>query len=117
MAAWAPMKTHHNSSARVELAALVIAATANMPVRVGIDNKSVVDKATTLINIARNVEALPNGAYPRRPLKKPFVLQTDGDLWGHFWLQLQIRGPRSICVQKVKGHATEKAVALGEVTE
>ena len=51
----------------------------------------------------------------KKPLKRPWQIQSDGDLWRIFWETLQARGPYSIRVTKVKGHATEKRVNDGVV--
>ena len=53
----------------------------------------------------------------RRPFRQHWALQNDGDLWQQFWRQVQARGPHSIRITKVKGHATEEMVRSGKVRE
>ena len=54
-AMWSPLLGLWQTAARAELAALVMA----MHIRIGIDNKAVVDRAGMLIEIAREIEMLP----------------------------------------------------------
>ena len=116
MAMWGPLKGMWQSSTRAELAALVIAMHIEVPLHIGIDNKAVVDKATALIEKARQI-AKKGGKQPKRIMKRPWSLQNDGDLWANFWETLMIRSPGSIWVTKVKGHATEVQVQQGQVEE
>ena len=53
---WAPLRGNWQSSTRAELAALVLAMHINMPLHMGIDNKTVVDKVRKLIDIASQIE-------------------------------------------------------------
>ena len=55
VAMFAPMPGPWHSSNSRELAGLIMAAQASLPIHVGIDNKAVVDKATQLIEIARGM--------------------------------------------------------------
>ena len=55
-AMWAPLNGTWHSSTRAELAALVMAMQIKAPIHIGIDNKTVVDKANKLIEIARQIE-------------------------------------------------------------
>ena len=106
---WALLVDQWHSSTRAELAGLVMAMQATVPIHVGIDNKAVVDKANMLITKAMELRA--NGkSMPKRILKKPWSLQTDGDLWEWFWNTLSARGADTVKVTKVKGHATQKQV-------
>ena len=59
-------------------------------------------------------EAEKQCTYLLKPLKKPFGVQSDGDLWSEFWSILQCRGARSIKVSRVKGHAKEEHIERGE---
>ena len=40
-------------------------------------------------------------------------MQTDGDLWEIFWGAILMRGPGSVRITWVKGHATEDDIAKG----
>ena len=51
------------------------------------------------------------------PLRRPFCLQIDGDLWQLIWNGIQARGHDTIRVTKVKGHATDAEVQEGKCTE
>ena len=44
-------------------------------------------------------------------------MQVDGDLWEIFARAVNARGPWSIAVTKVKGHATAEEVENGKVQE
>ena len=102
------------TSYRTGLAALVLANTANRPTHVGIDNKAICDKANTLLAKARQYDEVGK-PYPKKPLKRPWRLQTDGDPWELLWQQIQQRGPNSMIISKVKGHATDRMVEEGLV--
>ena len=41
----------------------------------------------------------------------------DGDLWEHFAEIAEQRGPHSVWITKVKGHATQEMVDEGKVEE
>ena len=84
VATWAPFKVVWHSSTRAELAGLIIAMGTNVPIHVGIDNAAVVMKANHLIAKAKEREA-KGDAHGEKPLRKPFGLQPDGDLWAEFW--------------------------------
>ena len=46
----------------------------------------------------------------RSPLRRPWGLQPDGDLWEHFHKAAIAKGVRSIKITSTKGHATEQHV-------
>ena len=50
------------------------------------------------------------------PFKKPWKLQTDGDLWELAWEAIHTRGLANQDLRKVKGHATEEDVREGRST-
>eukprot|EP00973_Karenia_brevis_P087476 12129311-Karenia_brevis.AAC.1 len=69
----------------------------NKPVHGAIDNSAVVDKGTKLIhNLQLRHDYQPT---------TPYNLQTDGDLWEIAHHALVTRGPHSVKLTKVKGHA------------
>ena len=76
------------------------------------------EKATKLQEVAVNwMESVRNNWLPKRnPFRKPWGLQTDGDLWKTLWEATLIRGPEAHCLTKVKGHATADDVANGRAT-
>ena len=45
--------------------------------------------------------------------KRPFELQKDRDLWQIFWESINLKGPHSIKLSKVKGHAKDSDVESG----
>ena len=97
---------YSGSSTRTELAAAIVAISADGPVHVGSDSKAFVSRARKL---QRN---LANG----RAAKKQWKLISDGDLWEHFYKALQTKGPNSFRATWVKGHATEDHVNKGVTT-
>ena len=102
----------------MEVGGLINAMTRNIPLCIGIDSKSTVDKATRLQEAAilRCESTSPHWWLWRNPCKRPWSLQTDGDLWQLYWEGLLARGPRTIAIRKVKGHATMQHVADGVAT-
>ena len=66
-----------------------------------------------LIEMARRCR--DEGKTVKKPLKRPFSLQGDGDLWECFWKAVMARNPYTIKITKVKGHATDEMVADGRV--
>ena len=108
---WAPLLGLWQSAYRAELAALLLVSYHKSPLHVGIDNKGVVDKACILIQKAKQQRREGATAIAKKkPLKKAFSLQTDGDLWQRFWEVINSRGPDSIAVSEVKGHSTDQMV-------
>ena len=49
------------------------------------------------------------------PLMKPWAMVNDGDLWEQASGIISQRGPASVKLTKVKGHATEEQVKQGTV--
>ena len=63
------------------------------------------------------MESVSKNWLPKRnPFRKPWGLQTDGDLWKTMWQATLIRGPEAHHITKVKGHATAEDVANGRAT-
>ena len=85
---WATMKGAWNRYTRSELAGLTVAVATNVEVHAGIDNAAAVSKTSTLIEKANTYEDRDN-TYPKKPIKKPFGLQGDGDLLEQFWILLE----------------------------
>ena len=59
---------------------LLLAVCSLMVIGVGIVNKAVVDKASMLINKCMDYRECDQFNVAR-PLKRPWVMQGDGDLW------------------------------------
>jgi hypothetical protein len=93
------------SSTRAEIAAGTLAISADGPIHLATDSQAFMDKAESLIRLAHQ------GLGPKRP----FELQTDGDIWSTFWETVHQKGPSSIKISKVKGHATDEEVREGKV--
>ena len=53
----------------------------------------------------------------RRPDKKHWYLQKDGDVWYAIWRIILAKSPQAIKVTKLKGHATEEDVTVGIIIE
>ena len=51
------------------------------------------------------------------PMRKPWMLLKDGDLWRLAWRAIVTRGHRAQKFTKVKGHATAKEIDEGVATE
>ena len=72
-------------------------------VHLGVDN----------LGVVRHVGRLLDG----RPGSIPFELLKDGDLLLHIDRMLRLRGPDTVRISKVKGHADEAMVLNGQVRE
>ena len=114
---WNALAGQFGSSTRMEIAALLIALTRNVPVRMASDSLSMINKAELLIGAAaEREEHAERRRWPLpRQLKKPWSLQTDGDLWGQVWEAVVARGAKSQALGKVKAHASEEDVVQGKV--
>ena len=98
------------------------------PVHIGIDNQTTVAMCTAITEhqSKRQRAKLRNewggmiigGTTP--PLQKslqsrrPWALTKNGDLWESIEEAIKIKGPESVKVAKVKGHATEEMVEEGK---
>ena len=93
---------HRCSSTRAELAAGIVAASAEKAQHQGTDSKAYLDKMQKLIDGAN----LTN--------KRPWSIQANGDLWQ--WMEdiLKAKGRSSFKITKVKGHVTEQQVLEGK---
>ena len=105
---------------REELAAWLIALTLPIRSTYATDNKSVVGKATKIIEVAikhesnvREGKRTPD----KNPLGKAWGLQTDGDLWQQAWEAVVKRGACNQTIRWVKGHATDEDVKAGRTTQ
>ena len=85
------------SSFRPELLGLLIASLIPMAIHIGIDNSGVVGRAQVIIQ--------HHSLRPNIPFQKPLALWNDGDFWVIFNAIVLQRGPHSIWVSWVKGHA------------
>ena len=127
-----PIPGQINSSTRSEAHGLLVALCTKGPVHIGIDNKAVVDKANFLLVLAtklcikrdNNVDmqcriglAFENARKLRKPERKHWQMQKDGDVWAAIWNAIIQKRPQAIKVAKVKGHATEEDVQAGRATE
>jgi ribonuclease HI len=95
------------SSTRTELAAGILAVCSHGPVHIGSDSLAFVTKANLLLQL------LQQGHKPH----KNWLLASDGDLWHQFQRVATAKGPASIKITWVKGHATEQHVQEGITTE
>ena len=103
------------SSTRMELMAWL--KVLPMPVRsmYATDSACMLGKAKKLIQAAEREEGQGKGpkGYNRNPFKKPWGLQTDGDLWEQAWPAILTRGAANQDLRKAKGHATVGDVGTG----
>lgn len=96
---------YSGQSTRTEIAAGIIAICANGPIHLGSDSRAFVDKANWIINeIANNRD--PQG-------KTHWKLTSDGDLWYHFCCAIKAKGPASVRISWVKGHASQDHIDAG----
>ena len=80
------------------------------------DSAAMLGKAVRLIAAARNEEfseahrsnRTKTKTKAKNPFKKPWGLQTDGDLWQQAWIPIVQRGAANQSLRKVKGHATNE---------
>jgi hypothetical protein len=102
---FAPIGGLSGSSTRTELAAAIIALLANTAVHIGTDSAAFKARAERIIQQMRE----------GRPIRTHWKTLPDGDLWEYFTKAVEAKGPFSIKISKVKGHATQPAVDSGEV--
>ena len=88
---------------RAELWGVIAALQASRPVHLGVDNA----------NVVGHVGRVLAGRKPSRPLE----LLVDGDLIALVQKLVDIRGPGTTAISKVKGHADEGMVRGGRVRE
>ena len=126
---WTPFSSRLNSSTRCELGAVILALLAPFAINIGVDNATVVDKGNAIIQHLRDQEDLQRhdeegtmilGGNKSRlhrssPFKQKWALMRGGDLWETFAEMVKRRGPHSVTITKVKGHATDEMVAEGKV--
>jgi hypothetical protein len=114
---WGKMAGQRNSSTRMEIAGFLIALMRNVPVLVGTDSQSLIDKANSIIRAIR--QQLANPLWWITPnssvLGKPWGLQPDGDLWQLVHEAIITRGVDTVALVKCKGHATTLMVEQGKV--
>ena len=88
---------------RAELRGVILALQSSGAVHLGVDN----------LGVVRHVGRLLDG----RPGSIPFELLKDGDLLLLIDKMLRLRGPDTVRISKVKGHADEAMVLNGQVRE
>ena len=101
---WAPMPGFQCSSTRTEIAAGILALTADGPVHQASDNKFFVRFVNFLIN------------HPVKGPRKPWLLAPDGDLWHVSHCLLQQKGEHAVRVTWVKAHLDQQSVEAGLIT-
>ena len=87
-----------SSSTRTELLGIITASLAPIPVCCALDNSAATNKGQDIILILRQ-----NANYHT---KQPYELTKDRDLWTVFNECVKSRGPVTISLLKVKGHAS-----------
>ena len=126
---WCAFNSRLNSSTRCELAAAIIAVLGPQPVNIGIDNATVVLKGNEIIQHERRREkeerictkgrrmfgGTKSRLHRQTPYKQKWALMKDGDSWENFAELVRERGPESVVITKVKGHATQQMVDEGKV--
>ena len=94
-------------STRTELAAAIVAISAEGPVHIASDSEAFVSKA----------RKLQKQMLKGRKINRKWKLMSDGDLWEHFYKALKAKNPRAFKATWVKGHATEDHVNEGVTTK
>ena len=97
---------YSGSSTRTEVAAGIIALSCHGPVHIGSDSRVFVDKANLLL------DQLGTG----RQVTRIWHMVSDGDLWSHFEAAVKAKGPNSIRISWVKGHADQAHIEAGLTT-
>ena len=92
---------HCGSSTRSELAAAIIALVAPGPVHIGTDSQAMMETMNKLLAWHETTRRKS-----KWPLKKPWAMVNDGDLWEQASGIVRQRGPSSVKLTKEKGHST-----------
>ena len=99
---WGTLSTPACSSTRAEIVAAILAIAANGPVHLATDSNAFLVKARKLKSqILRNMD----------PPK--WTNHCDGDLWQVYWDLVVHKGPHSLAMSKVKGHAKQHHIDAG----
>ena len=101
---WGALPGHRSSSTRAELAAGIVSIVAPGAVHQATDSKSYLDKANIILS-GVNVT-----------IKKPWGLQTDGDLWKIWEALAKQKGFNAIRLSKVKAHTSLQDVEKGVIS-
>ena len=91
------------SSTRTELAAGILALCVHGPVHLGSDSKAFLTKAQDVLDKSLADDDVCDSWHT----------SSDGDLWHHFEQAVLAKGPSSIKLTWVKGHATEDHISSG----
>ena len=98
---------HTGSSTRTELAAGILALSADGPLHVGSDSQAFVGKANYFIQSIKD----------NKEIYQTWELTSDGDLWEHFFNSVTAKGVHAIKISWVKGHAKQHHIDEGITTE
>ena len=102
----------------------MVAIVADGPVPLALDSASALAKGMKIINHLKakmttklyddEGRMMLGGTYSPlhrcKPEKRPYSLDKDGDIWESFQNLIQQKGPDTVMLTKVKGHATEEMV-------
>ena len=126
---WCPFNSRLNSSTRTELGAAILTLLAPLTAHIGIDNAAVVQTGNQIINHLRRrtkergfddegrgiLGGRASSLHKSTPFKQRWAMMKNGDLWEVFANIVWQRGPESVTISKVKGHATDEMVDEGKV--
>ena len=107
---YSAIKGLKGSSTRAEIIAIMIALLSDIPIHVATDSENAKRGYCEIINFLteQDLDEGEGDGYENWPMERHWSLITDGDLWEQaFWI-IKARGPTSIRITKVKGHATMK---------
>ena len=128
----APPLVPINLRVRLEVkCAAIVAMMSPDGLNIGIDNATVDEKGNAIIVHQRSqlqldaeghdgVRLIGGGRsrlHRSSPFKQRWALMRDGDLWQVFADVVRQRGPHSVIITKVKGHATDQMVQDGAVKQ
>ena len=116
---WNEGPTDRCNSTRMELMAVAAGFTLPFKIHIKSDNVAVVNKTTDLIETAgRWNRCYSTDYWPGSvPYKRPWELQSDGDLWRLVWQAILQRGTDTVQATRFKGHASDEHVHQGIIPE
>ena len=126
---WAVFNNLKNSSTRCEIAGTLVGMIPEGGTQMGVDHSAVVGKGTKIITHQRKraeatlrnqdggliLGGTSTPLHRESPFKRRWHTMKDGDLWKMFQDFVKWKGPWSVWLSKVKGHATQEQVDNGEV--
>ena len=128
---WTAVNELRNSSTRCEAGGARMAMQKDSPVHLGIDNQVTVTMCNAIKDhhlkrqeeklytewVAMIIGGTQSPLHRKSQSKRPWELTSNGDLWKSIEEAIITKGPKTVKVSKVKGHATDEMVKEGKVKE